>query len=183
VKRLDRYLQRIRIAKVRPYINPGDRVLDIGCADGALRRQVPNLAGYVGVDPDASADAPWPNARFLRSAFPTPLLDAKERFNVLAAFAVLEHVPVQEHDRFAGACARHLIPGGFLVISVPSPIVDRIIDGLKRLRLIDGMREDQHYGYDPSRTPAIFEPHGFRLHRHSRFEAGLNHLFVFQRMR
>ncbi|HKT79804.1 MAG TPA: class I SAM-dependent methyltransferase [Vicinamibacterales bacterium] len=181
MKRLDRQLQRMRIAKVLPYIKPGARVLDVGCADGALYRRAPALSRYVGVDPDAPAEAPGPNARFVRSTFPAQAIDEGEQFDVITALAVLEHVPRDAQAGFANACARHLSANGYLAISVPSPAVDRIIDALKRTGLLDGMREDQHYGFDPTSTPDIFEAHGFRLRHHRRFELGLNHLFVLQR--
>jgi len=102
----------------------------------------------------------------------------KKLVRVIAALAVLEHIPVAEQSEFARACARHIAPAGRLAISVPSPMVDRIIGALKKARLLDGMHEDQHYGYDPELTPSIFAPHGFEVVHHRRFEFGLNHLFV-----
>jgi 2-polyprenyl-3-methyl-5-hydroxy-6-metoxy-1,4-benzoquinol methylase len=183
MRQLDRQLQRMRIARVLPYIKPGARVLDIGCADGALYRRAPALSRYVGVDPEAPADAPGPNARFVQSTFPAPAIGDHEQFDVIAALAVLEHIPREAQTGFATACAGHLSANGYLVISVPSPAVDAIIDALKRARLLDGMREDQHWGFDPSTTLSIFEAQGIGLHHHQRFELGLNHLFVLQRRR
>ena len=52
MKFTDRVLQRWRIAKVRRYISPGARILDIGSADGALfQRLAPVAAGSMGIDP------------------------------------------------------------------------------------------------------------------------------------
>jgi SAM-dependent methyltransferase len=180
VKRFDRLLQRWRIAQVAPLVGKDARVLDIGCADGELLKTVPGIAHYVGVDPDVIPSSST-RVRFVRDVFPTPQIPDDERFDVISALAVLEHVPRQAQTGFARACARHLAPNGMVAITVPSPIVDSILTVLKGVRLIDGMHEEEHYGYDPAATATIFEPHGLRLLRHRRFELGLNHLFVFQR--
>jgi 2-polyprenyl-3-methyl-5-hydroxy-6-metoxy-1,4-benzoquinol methylase len=181
MKALDRALQGIRVRKVRPYIRAGARVLDIGCADGVLSREAGPLNRYVGIDPDAPAAASSANVRFIRDTFPTSQLGPADLFDVITATAVLEHVPRDAQAGFAKACARHVEPGGYLAITVPAPVVDSILALLKSASILDGMKDEQHYGFDPDATPRVFEPHGFRLERHSRFELGLNHLFVFKR--
>jgi 2-polyprenyl-3-methyl-5-hydroxy-6-metoxy-1,4-benzoquinol methylase len=181
MKRLDLILQHIRVCRVRGFIAAGARVLDIGCADGVLHREIPSLGFYVGIDPDASPATLLENGRFIRDTFPTPELGAAEHFDVITAMAVLEHVSRDAQPAFARACAEHIVPGGRLLITVPSPVVDSIIDVLKRASVLDGMKDEQHYGFDPETTPSLFEPYGFRLEAHSCFELGLNHLFVFRR--
>lgn len=181
MKYLDRALQRIRFRMIAPYIKPATRLLDIGCADGALYGKAEPLDRYVGVDPCAPITALSPNAKFIRDTFPTPQLTPTERFDVIAVTAVLEHVPREAQAAFASACARHSASRGCLAITVPSPAVDSILYLLKGVSLLDGMKDEEHYGFHPETTASIFEPHGFRLERHSRFELGLNHLFVFRR--
>jgi 2-polyprenyl-3-methyl-5-hydroxy-6-metoxy-1,4-benzoquinol methylase len=171
----------MRLRMIRRCIPDGARVLDVGCADGSLYREAGPLGCYVGVDPDAPSDRPGANARFIRDVFPTALLDTAARFDVISVAAVLEHVPRGAQPAFAKACAAHLVPDGRLAITVPAPVVDSILGVLKNASLLDGMKEEEHYGFDPSVTPALFEPHGFALERHSRFELGLNHFFVFRR--
>lgn len=178
---LDRFLQRWRFRKVRPYLRSTSRVLDIGSADGALYRYHPDVAAYVGIDPDASAPGPLaPRARVVRGLFPDAIAE-EAPFHVIAMLAVLEHVPPEAQGPLAAACARHLAPGGVLVITVPSPVVDRILDVLASLRLIHGMAMEQHYGFDATRTPAIFSAPGLRLCVARRFQLGVNNLFVFEK--
>ncbi len=181
MKALDRWLQRWRIRRARPHIPAGARVLDVGCADGALFRVLgARIAGGVGLDPALGRPQEMGNVRLLRGRFPegAPLGD---RFDVLTMLAVFEHVPEANRALIAQACAECLMPGGHLIATVPSPLVDRILAVLKRLRLVDGLALEQHHGFNPGLMPRIFAPAGFRLVRHRRFQFGLNHLFVFRK--
>lgn len=181
MKALDRVLQRWRIRKARAYIPPGARILDIGCADGELFRRVPNLGEGVGIDPDLRpAQSDIPNVVLIRGLFPAALPDDRP-FDVITMLAVLEHVPTDGQKPLALDCARHLKPGGHLIITVPSPAVDWILAVLRFFRLVHGMALEQHYGYDPRQTPSLFEVEGMKMIARRRFQLGLNHLFVFQK--
>jgi SAM-dependent methyltransferase len=166
---------------LRPYIAPGSRVLDIGCADGELFRSIGNIGEGVGIDPDLPPTAvSCGRALLLRGFFPQALSDDRP-FDVITLLAVLEHVPPEMQRELALACASHLKPGGHLVITVPAPAVDTILVVLRWLRLIHGMALEQHYGYDPGKTPAIFAVPGLELSQARRFQLGLNNLFVFKK--
>ena len=95
--------------------------------------------------------------------------------------AVLEHIPPAGQLELAGQVAAYLKPGGRLIISVPGPLVDHILELLLSLRLIDGMALEEHYGFDSSSVPKIFDASGLKLIHAGRFEFGLNNLFVFQK--
>ena len=181
MKAFDRLLQRWRIAKAAPYIDKSSRLLDVGCADGALFRQFGELVrDGVGIDADLPARATVTNAELVPGVFPESL-EAQPHFDVITMMAVLEHVSRERQPIVAQGCYKHLKPGGFLVITTPSPLVDHLLDVLKFFRLIDGMSLDEHYGFEPSKTPEIFTPHGFRTIETKKFQLGLNNLFVFQR--
>lgn len=181
MKALDRFLQRWRIAKARPYIANGARVLDIGCSDGALFRNLSFCIGEgVGIDADLDAPVEMPSVVLVPGTFPESL-GARRKFDVITMLAVLEHIPRERHADLAKACSQYLVPGGYLVITTPAPVVDRILDVLLFLRLIDGMSLKQHYGFDPSDAPAIFSSHGLTLVEFRRFQLRLNNLFVFRR--
>lgn len=162
-----------------PWIRGGDRLLDIGCFDRSLiDRVVDRVASAVGVDPEIvpSVDG---KVRTLTGRFPDDFSFEPESFDCLTCLAVLEHV--EDPNAFARACHRVLSSGGRIVLTVPHPFVDRILDVLVFLRLIKGMHVEEHHGFDVTETVPIFERAGFRLVRRRRFQLRLNHLFVFEK--
>jgi 2-polyprenyl-3-methyl-5-hydroxy-6-metoxy-1,4-benzoquinol methylase len=155
-------------------------VLDIGCADGALFRSLGDrLAGGVGIDMD-QVPASTSKYQYVRGMFPAALPPG-DPYDLVTALAVVEHIPEKEQPAFAAACMRALRAGGQVVITVPSSRVDDLLKVLKAVRVVDGMADHQHYGFNPLHAIAAFEGAGFKLERHSRFQLGLNNLFVFRK--
>jgi 2-polyprenyl-3-methyl-5-hydroxy-6-metoxy-1,4-benzoquinol methylase len=161
------------------YLPKQSRVLDIGCADGALFRILPYLRNGVGIDPEVSA-VPTGNAQLIRGMFPQNLPD-NGPFDAITMLAVLEHIPKESQPILAQHCCRYLRSRGRLIITVPSPQTDYVLSVLRTLRLIHGMSLEQHYGYDVKLTPDLFEPAGFKLLVARKFQLGLNNLFVFEK--
>jgi 2-polyprenyl-3-methyl-5-hydroxy-6-metoxy-1,4-benzoquinol methylase len=108
-------------------------------------------------------------------------MPAGDPFDVVAALAILEHIPDVDQPEFATGCEARLKRGGRLVLTVPSPRVDDVLRILKTVRVVDGMHEEQHHRYDPHKAVVSFERAGLVLERHSTFELGLNHLLVFRK--
>ncbi|MDP9276260.1 MAG: class I SAM-dependent methyltransferase [Chloroflexota bacterium] len=181
MKTIDRLLQRRRIAKAAPFIDQGARVLDIGCADGALFRALAKrIARGVGIDPDLAGDRGDGTIRLVRGRFPDDLR-TKEQFDVITMLAVFEHLDDGEQRRVAAACADLLRHGGRVVLTVPEPVVDRIVRALARFGLVAGMALHEHHGFDPRLTVERFPPGDFGLEYREKFQFGLNNLFVLRR--
>ena len=179
MKLLDRVLQQWRIRRASPWIRNGARVLDVGCFDDSLFATLGwRLGGGVGVDPLLAAPVERDRFRLMPGLFPDVDL-ADGSFDAITMLAVLEHVPAAELDRWAQVSARLLAPGGVVVATVPAPAVDRILDVLVRLRLADGISLEEHHGFEPAMAPAVFCRAGFEVRHRSRFQLGLNNLFVF----
>ncbi|MAE97111.1 MAG: hypothetical protein CL910_20880 [Deltaproteobacteria bacterium] len=179
MKSLDRILQGWRIAKAAPWVRAGDRLLDIGCYDRSLIDRVhERVASAVGIDV-LTEGADDEKVRIVQGSFPDDLAAPPESFDCITALAVFEHV--EDPRAFARACHRLLSPGGRTVLTVPHPAVDAILAGLIRLRVADGMAEEQHHGFDVTATPSFFELEGLSLRAATRFQLGLNRLFVFEK--
>jgi len=181
MKPLDRVLQQWRIAKAAPHVPPGCRLLDVGCADGILfRRLTGRIREGVGIDPDLAKDERAGLLRLFSGRFPDDLPEM-EPFDVITMLAVFEHFPPDVRVSVVSSCARFLKPGGRVILTIPSPVVDHLLHFLQRLHLLDGMDVHEHCGYEVRDTPRLFAESGFALVTHRRFQVGLNHLFVFRR--
>jgi SAM-dependent methyltransferase len=177
VKALDRLLQRWRIRKAAPFVQTGDRLLDIGCHDLALIDEVlGRISSATGIDIHANPQQDA-NVTLLSGTFPDDFNFANDCFDCICLLAVLEHV--HQPQLLAHECHRVLAPGGRVVLTVPHPVVDLILDLLIRLRMADGMSAGEHHGFDVRSTIPIFEKAGLTLRVNRRFQLGLNQLFVF----
>ena len=184
MKFTDRFLQRWRITKARRFIASGAKILDIGSVDGALFQQLGSVVGQgsLGVDPTLSQPLTVNGCELLPGFFPEAVPATAGTFDVITMLAVLEHFPPSAYAALREGCGRFLRPGGKLLITVPSPRVDQILEGLKFFRLVDGMSLEEHHGYRVEQTVEIFPAPQYKLVRRETFQLGLNNLFVFERM-
>ena len=180
MKRFDRILQRWRIRQAAKHLPSGLRLIDIGAYHGELFEYLGDrLAAGFGIEPLLEGRQEAPRHIIEQGLFPA-VRPRESGWDAVTLLAVLEHVPPGQQEAVAAACHALLRSGGRVVIIVPSRAVDGILAVLKRLRLIDGMSLEEHHGFDPAATGQIFGEPRFRLLRHSRFQFGLNHLYVFE---
>lgn len=183
MNRLDRALQQLRADRAMPWIPPNAHVLDIGCADGPLfRRARHSIASGVGIDLDTPTD--WPEGPFeFRLGRVSNVVRQGELFDAIVMLAVAEHLPDPELRALRNLLPSLLPPGGRVIITVPSPLVDHILHVATSLHLLDGMGVEEHHGFRPTELPGLLATDTLVLRHHSRFEMALNHLFVFEKAR
>jgi 2-polyprenyl-3-methyl-5-hydroxy-6-metoxy-1,4-benzoquinol methylase len=180
--RLDIILRNWRIHRASKFIGQGVTLLDIGTGDGAIFKLINQISQVVGVDPQIQSATFGQHFQLLPGRFPEQF-NYQKKFDVITMLATLEHFPPSSYDSLARACFRFLKPEGRLIITVPSMIVDHLLKMMSLLRLIDGIKLDEHNGYDPKLTEKIFTAPFFSLIHHEKFQLGLNNLFVFRKMR
>jgi 2-polyprenyl-3-methyl-5-hydroxy-6-metoxy-1,4-benzoquinol methylase len=182
MKAIDKYLQRVRITKAKKFIQKNDSVLDIGSVDGVMFEAWQGfISKGIGVDPTLKEIIKKDNYILYPGYFPEAC-PKEENFDAITLLAVLEHIPTSQQEALAKNCHHFLKTKGKLIITVPSPQVDIILAILTKLRLIDGMSLEEHFGFEPKHTPQIFSEPRFKLIHKSHFQLGLNNLFVFEKI-
>ena len=178
---LDQTLQKWRMRVAAHWIPDGARVLDIGCHRGEFLDYLGSrIVNSVGIDPLAP-EIVSDNFRLVASKFNESLGFQPNTFDVVVMLATIEHIP--DVEDIAKECARILRPQGRVVLTVPNPIVDKLLGVLKGLRVLDGMSIEEHQGLDPNSLPRIFGEASLSLLARKGFQLGMNNLFVFEKAR
>src|SRR5215471_3188784 len=105
---------RTEFRRVAELVRRGDKVLDVGCGEGALAPYLPD-AIYVGLDPNPHATGVQSGIRCESAA--RHAASHPEEYDLVCAFHVIEHVA--DPLDFARFLVRCLKPGGYLCIVVP----------------------------------------------------------------
>ena len=134
-------------------------------------------------DPRLGSSCFLPNRKLLRGFFPSVMSDHKQYgpYDAIFALAVFEHFTEEDLIESSQKISEMLSSGGRLIVTVPHPFVDKILDVLLHLRLIDGQALDEHHEFDPKSLIDILSKH-LRLKSKKTFQLGLNNLFVFEKI-
>jgi SAM-dependent methyltransferase len=115
----------LRWEAVSPLIpHDASTVLEVGCGRGGFAVRLADGRRYVGVEPDAvSADVA--RARLEQHGVggevrvgDLSVVGPEETFGLVCAFEVIEHV--EDDAAFVVDCARHVRPGGTLLLTTPA---------------------------------------------------------------
>jgi len=184
MKRLDKFIRywRVKVA-LNNLPEAVENVFDIGCDDGYLLSKVSHIANRRdGIDPRLDANYDSAAFRIIKGSFPSAIdsCQMQEEYDVIFALAVFEHFSESDIQQSAFIISRMLSSKGRLILTVPHPFVDKILDILSFLRLIDGQALEEHHGFDPDTLLNYFSS-SLRLVKRERFQFGLNNVFVFER--
>ena len=131
---------RLRLSAVRDLVEPssGDRVLDLGCAAGAVTHFLSTFGcDVVGVDSEPlaleTARSLFPGLRF-ELADVTELPFPGASFDKAVAADLVEHLEDEPFAQMVAEVARVLVPGGTLSIYTPNP--RHLIERLKERNLV-----------------------------------------------
>lgn len=175
----DRFVAWLRFRAARPHIQPQSRVCDIGCGLEAafLHRLQAHISYGLGVDYQEAVCRPR-HIAFLRANINEPLPLTNQDFDHVVMLAVLEHLA--QPEPVLREINRILRPGGSLILTWPSAIIDPLLHFLHRLRIVSDEMESQDH-QDRIAMPQLqkmLRDAGFDRFEHRHFELGLNNLLV-----
>jgi hypothetical protein len=102
----------------------------------------------------------------------------QQKYDVIFALAVFEHFTEEALENSSKKIAEMLTDQGLLIVTVPHPFVDKILDLLQIFKLIDGQALEEHHGFDPRSLSEVLSKH-LILKDHKQFQFGLNNLYIF----
>lgn len=170
-----------RFEAVLSQLEPGKKLLDIGCEDNRLVHKYRKMGGEgVGLDltPNPLADIEVEDSQKL------PFPD--KSFDYITLVAVINHIPYR--DKVIGEALRCLKPEGRILITNLTPLVGTL--GHKVWHMIGNdpdvnrrghMEEGEEYGLSNKFVRKLISDCGFSDIRHIHFSFGLNNLFIASR--
>jgi SAM-dependent methyltransferase len=181
VKAGDYLIQKWRMGMAAKWVKPGSRILDIGCYQGEFLTALGDkIEPSVGFDSLYAGDVNTTRHQFFAQNFQEGLPLENSSFDAIVLLATMEHI--RDKSVIAKEAARLLRAGGRVIITVPSPLVDKILEVLVFLHLVDGMSLEEHHGFIPEELEGIFASKQFQLIKKQKFQLGLNNLYVFERL-
>lgn len=143
------------------------------------------MAGGIGIDTDPSLgncfDGLGSNFKFLSGGLELLTRENLPRVDLVVALAVIEHLDETQIREFALKLADLVKPSGQMLLTIPHPLVDKIVDVGISLHLLAGQDIDSHQGLKPLSAMNIIESAGWVLKSWKKFQFGLNNELIFIR--
>lgn len=183
MKLTDKILRFWRVKVALRYLPKyANSVFDIGCDDGyLLKKLLPITKKQDGIDPRLQIGSIGNNSELIKGFFPSSIPKKQQNglYDAIFALAVFEHF--SEGDLRDSACtiSKMLSRDGRLIVTVPHPYVDTILEVLFRMKLIDGQALEEHHEFDPDSLISYFADF-LELVDHKRFQFGLNNVYIFR---
>ena len=185
MKLFDQFLRSWRVRVALKYIPEGANCFfDIGCDDGFLLKKIQAKNFQLdGCDPRLNIKPIGGYSKLCKGFFPAVMNEEhlKQTYDAIFSLAVFEHFTDADLKDTAKTVRKMLKPNGRLIVTVPHPFVDKIIDILQFLRIMDGTAIEEHHEFDPNSLPELFSE-SLKCTAHKNFQLGLNNLFVFERL-
>jgi len=102
-------------------------------------------------------------------------------YDVIYALAVFEHFTEKDLINSGSLIADMLSKDGVLIATVPHPFVDKILEILTFLKLIDGIALQEHHGFNPESLIQILQKY-LKLVEAKKFQFGLNNIYIFKKV-
>ena len=175
----DRFVAWCRFRAATPHIRFQSRVCDIGCGAGApfLLHIESRLASGIGLD-EYTGKSKHEKISVVHADITARLPLESGQFDHVTMLAVLEHLA--EPKNVLTEALRVLKPGGTLIMTWPSSLVDPLLEILTRIGLVnDELGFDQHQPRIPvAKLKEILKGIGFAQIENGTFELGLNNWLV-----
>lgn len=160
---------RLRLAAVSDLVEPraGDRVIDLGCAAGAVTHYLSERGcDVIGVDREPvaieAASSLFPHLRFEQTDV-RRLPFSEASFDKAVAADLIEHLDATTFEEMLREASRVLVPGGTLSLYTPNPL--HLIERLKRRQIILA-QNPTHIGLRPAAEIAVaLRAFGFQVDR------------------
>lgn len=176
----EKILSQMRFNKVIRLVPKNSDVLDLGCGyDGLLLRLLePKISRGVGVDISVRKEKISPKLRLIQHDLNQALPLGNEQFDVVISLANLEHLE-NYHGNFL-EMHRVIKPGGFLLLTTPTPLAKPVLEFLSYdLKIIseEEIRDHKVY-FNRKMLESYCQMVGFSWWEHRYFQVGMNNFLM-----
>ncbi|MBL7141886.1 methyltransferase domain-containing protein [Patescibacteria group bacterium] len=172
---LDDFIRFLRERKVKKYIQKDIVLCDLGCGPEAhfLNLVKSRIKKGIGIDKKIKKGSKE-NLEFINLKIQKQIPLPDESVDCITMLAVLEHLNYPE--RVLEECWRILKKDGYLIITIPAPIADPVLNFLAyKLKVIDAEEiEDHKHYFSVKKLKKPLKQAGFKVLKIKKFEFGFN---------